>query len=81
MGAHLQNTTALRAKTVSRLGLTAAQAALAWKLGKKRKKQGGDWFGSTLVGRIFLVRFGLASLVDIWQNKNAEFTLKTGKLE
>ena len=40
-------------------------------------EQGGDWFGSTLVGRIFFLWFGLAkkvwlsgcSLVEIWQYK------------
>ena len=51
--------------------------------------QGGDWFGSTLVGQIFFVWFGLAkqvwlfgcSLVEIWLYKCAYFTLKSGKHE
>ena len=51
--------------------------------------QGGDWFGSTLVGQIFFVWFGLAkkvwlfgcSLVEVLHYKFAYFTLKPGKLE
>ena len=39
-----------------------------------KREQGGDWFGSTLVGQIFFLWFGLAkkvwlfgcSLVEFW---------------
>ena len=49
-------------------------------------RQGGDWFGSTLVGRIFFVWFGLAkkvwlfgcSLVEVLQYKCAYISLKPG---
>ena len=55
--------------------ITKVKVEIYWQFGWVTQNQGGDRRGSTMVGRIFLLWFGLAkkvwlfgcSLVDIWQ--------------